>query len=154
MRILFLSAWYPFPANNGSKLRIYNLLKGLSQNHEIHLISFTDEVHVEKSELLEICASVEAVPWKENQLSGIKRLSAKFALTPFSFLDTYSTQMVQAINQLLDQYDFDVVIASQIKTASYAPYFRGLPAVFEEVELGVMYEQFASASTYLSLIHI
>ena len=42
MKILFLSGWFPFPANNGSKIRIYNLLQGLAQFHNITLISFYD----------------------------------------------------------------------------------------------------------------
>ena len=32
MRILFLSLWYPYPTNNGSKIRIFNLLRGLAEN--------------------------------------------------------------------------------------------------------------------------
>ncbi|HFE67392.1 MAG TPA: hypothetical protein ENJ93_09020, partial [Chloroflexi bacterium] len=43
MRVLFLSAWFPFPPNNGSRIRIYNLLRGLAEQHEIHLISFADQ---------------------------------------------------------------------------------------------------------------
>jgi len=40
MRILFLSRWYPFPADNGSRIRIYNLIRQLARCHEVHLISF------------------------------------------------------------------------------------------------------------------
>ena len=47
MRILFLSRWFPFPANNGSKLRVYNLLRGLAQQHQITLLSFADEPAVD-----------------------------------------------------------------------------------------------------------
>ncbi len=147
MNILFLSAWYPYPANNGSKLRIYNLLRGLTQKHAVHLISFTDKPNPDQSQLEEMCASVQAVNWVENQLSGGDRMMAKLSSTPFSFLDTFSDEMVSAINDVLDTQQIDLIIASQIKTASYAPYFRNIPAIFEEVELGVMYEQFAAAES-------
>lgn len=40
MKILFLSRWFPYPTNNGSKIRIYNLLRGLSQLHDVTLLSF------------------------------------------------------------------------------------------------------------------
>ena len=43
MKILFLSRWFPYPMNNGSKIRIYNLLRGLSQHHEVTLLSFADQ---------------------------------------------------------------------------------------------------------------
>ena len=39
MKVLFLSAWYPYPPNNGSKLRIFNLLRGMAQHHEVSLLS-------------------------------------------------------------------------------------------------------------------
>lgn len=42
MKILFLSRWFPYPMNNGSKIRIYNLLRGLSRHHEVTLLSFAD----------------------------------------------------------------------------------------------------------------
>ena len=29
--------------NNGAKLRIYNLLRGLSQHHDVTLLSFADQ---------------------------------------------------------------------------------------------------------------
>ncbi|MFO7698192.1 MAG: glycosyltransferase family 4 protein [Anaerolineae bacterium] len=35
MRILFLSAWYPYPPTNGSELRAYYLLRGLAERHEV-----------------------------------------------------------------------------------------------------------------------
>lgn len=148
MNVLFLSAWYPYPANNGSKLRIFNLLKGLSQSHQVHLVSFTDDPCPSEAELLEFCASVKAIPWKVGQLTGVRRRLAPFASTPQSFLDTFSQEMVDAINLILDDQEIDLIIASQIKTASYSNHFRGLPAIFEEAELGVMYEQYAAAENY------
>ena len=38
MRILFLSAWCPLPADNGSKLRITHLLRELSRQHQVDLL--------------------------------------------------------------------------------------------------------------------
>lgn len=35
MRILFLSAWYPYPPDNGSKIRVYHLLRALAARHEV-----------------------------------------------------------------------------------------------------------------------
>lgn len=40
MRILFLSTWFPYPFDDGSKLRVYHLLRALGQTHEVTLISF------------------------------------------------------------------------------------------------------------------
>ena len=45
MRILFLSRWFPYPTNNGAKLRVYHLLRGLATRHEVTLVSFADELN-------------------------------------------------------------------------------------------------------------
>lgn len=40
MKVLFISAVFPYPLHSGGQIRIYNLLKQLSQRHEITLVSF------------------------------------------------------------------------------------------------------------------
>ncbi len=152
MKILFLSAWFPYPANNGSKLRIFNLLRGLSQTHEVILISFSDQPDPDTTELNKICSAVHIVPWEEKQLSSVNKLIARFSSTPISFLQTHSQQMVDQIANALGHHEIDLVIASQIKTASYGKYFRGLPALFEEIELGVMYGEYVDAKSWFNRI--
>ncbi|MFQ5577906.1 MAG: glycosyl transferase family 1, partial [Anaerolineae bacterium] len=66
MNILLLSRWFPYPANNGSKLRIYNLLRGLADHHNVTLLSFADrpDIDPQAPELLSLCREVQVVPWK------------------------------------------------------------------------------------------
>lgn len=40
MKILFISAVFPYPLHSGGQIRIYNLLKSLSKKHQITLLSF------------------------------------------------------------------------------------------------------------------
>lgn len=40
MKLLFLSTWFPYPPDNGSKLRVYHLLRSLAERHEVTLLSF------------------------------------------------------------------------------------------------------------------
>ena len=149
MNILFLSAWYPYPANNGSRLRIYNLLKGLaSAQHQITLISFVDQPEVDLSGLSEICKEVITVPWESNLLSTRQKRFAFLSKTPQSFLDTFSEKMANAIRMVFQHSEIDLVIASQIKAGAYGKYLQGTPAIFEELELGVMYDQFAAADSF------
>jgi hypothetical protein len=42
MRVLFLYRWFPYPADNGSRIRIYNLLKALGSRWQVDLISFAE----------------------------------------------------------------------------------------------------------------
>ena len=66
MKILFLSRWFPDPPNNGSKIRILNLLRILAENHQISLLSFDDEPDnpAQVEGLKTICEQVITILWK------------------------------------------------------------------------------------------
>jgi glycosyltransferase involved in cell wall biosynthesis len=142
MRILFLSRWFPWPPANGSKLRIYNLLRGLAQQHEVTLLSFVDQPSADPlaPELHSLCQDVRLVLWK---VFKPDRLIAQFRLlgrTPRSIADTFSSEMAENIQEILSARNYDLVIASQLGTACYSQYFRGTPALFEEAEVGLLFD--------------
>jgi len=143
MNILFLSQWFPFPANNGSKIRIYNLLQGLSQVHDITLFSFYNprETVIDGSARYPFCSRVQLVPWKPFEAKSRKATLGLFSLTPRSLLDTHSEEMETLIFNAASHGKFDLIIASQLTMASYFPSFGGLPAIFEELELGIFVDQ-------------
>lgn len=144
MRILFLSPWYPYPTNNGSKLRIYNLLRGLAPHHQVTLLSFADQPQVDLTypELRSLCSEIQVAPWKPFQPHSWRARLGFFSLMPRSVIDTFSPEMAQRIKQALTERSYDLIIASQAGMAGYGAYFGGLAALFEEVELGVPYENF------------
>ncbi len=147
MQILFLSAWFPYPPNNGSKLRIYNLLRGLAEKHEITLISFADQPGIDPDvpELKDLCRKIRVVPVTWFNPGSLRARLAIFSPKPRSIIDTFSPQMAETIAEEVHIYPFDLVIASQTRMAGYRPSFRRLPALFEEVEVGVLYGNFAEA---------
>lgn len=149
MNILFLSGWFPYPSDNGSKLRISSLLKGLASKHEISLLSFADkpEKAIDKKAAQVYCRDVQVVPWKEYHPENRRARLGFLDLRPRSIVDTFSSEMEQRINQTLATQTYNVVIASQLTTAGYAHMFRGLPALFEEAELGIFFEQFTNAKS-------
>lgn len=151
MKILFLSRWFPFPVDNGSKIRIHNLLRGLSQVHDVTLLSFYDPNEVSLSDVSQypFCSQVQVVPWKPFDAKSRKAKAGLFRSTPRSLLDTYSLEMESLIRQALASEKYDLVIASQLTMASYAPIFEGMPAIFEEVELGLYLQQVYSRSNWI-----
>jgi glycosyltransferase involved in cell wall biosynthesis len=153
MRILFLSRWFPYPMNNGSKIRIYNLLRGLSQHHDVTLLSFADQAGVspEAPEVRAVCSKVQVIPWREFDPGTLRARLGFFSLKPRSVVDTFSPEMAAAITQTLTAEKFDLVIASQLQMAAYAPYFQGLPAIFEEFEIGLFHDQAFSADGKIRL---
>jgi glycosyltransferase involved in cell wall biosynthesis len=149
MNILFLSGWYPHPPNNGSKLRILGLLRGLAQHHEVTLLSFTDRPNVDPdaSPVRSLCHEVQVLPWRAFNPRTRRARLGFLSPTPRSVIDTFSQDMAQRIEQTVSQRDFDLVIASQLRMAGYGRHFQGLPALFEEVETGVPYQHFAQATS-------
>lgn len=147
MKVLFLSRWFPIPANNGSKLRVLNLLKGLAGKHEVTLLSFADAgADLSSPKLSDLCAEVCTVPWQEfdphSRGARMGFLSAK----PRSIIDTFSLEMAREITQTLSRKKYDLVIASQLPMAAYYPYYKDVPALFEELELGSVVEDSRHAS--------
>ena len=147
MKILFLSRWFPFPTNNGSKLRIFNLLKGLASAHEVTLLTFADEPNAVAAwpELEALCCSIKVVAWRPFNPDSWQARLGFFSLKPRSVVDTYSPEMRQHIEDELATGCYDLIIASQWLMASYQPYFGAVPAIFEEVEVGLHYQQYAEA---------
>ena len=143
MKILFLSRWFPYPINNGSKLRIYNLLRGLNQHHDVTLLSFADQVGVnpEAPEIREICSKIKVIPWREFNPNTLRARLAIFGIKPRSITDTFSSEMAKTITKTLNEAQYDLVIASAIQMAAYYPYFQDVPAIFEELEIGLFYDQ-------------
>jgi glycosyltransferase involved in cell wall biosynthesis len=155
MNILFLSRWFPFPANNGSKLRIHNLLRGLSRHHSITLLSFVEQpvesAHLEMARSL--CADVRFIPWREFAPHSLRARLGVLSLKPRSVVDTFSSEMAHAISTVLDEQKFDVVVASQSPMAAYRPYFKNIPALFEEVEIGLAHGRANSSDMWQSFRH-
>lgn len=62
MKILFVSAVFPYPLYSGGQVRIYNLLKLLSQKHSISLFCFIrDSEEAAYREKVSFCENVETV---------------------------------------------------------------------------------------------
>lgn len=148
-RVLFLSRWFPYPPGNGSKLRIFNLLKVLAAAHEVMLLSFNDQPDkaADVSGLAAWCAGVDVVPWRGFNPDSRRARLGFFNSTPRSMIDTFSPEMAQCIKRQVSQQAIDVIVASQIDMAAYFPYFGGVPALFEEAEVGTLYEQYAHAQS-------
>jgi glycosyltransferase involved in cell wall biosynthesis len=119
MRILFLSTWFPYPPDNGSKIRVYYLLRALAARHKVTLLSFAFETANPDNgkELFSFCESVQTVqrnPFERSFLANALRF-----LSPVPVAMVPVPEMTQAMRRTLAQVPFDVVIASNEVTACY-----------------------------------
>jgi glycosyltransferase involved in cell wall biosynthesis len=136
MRVLFVSAWFPHPPSNGSRLRVHHLLRALAPHHAVTLLCFADEPGIDPAapELRALCQRVRVLPRPVFDPHAWRSRLAWLAPRPASLAATFSAEMADALREAAA--GCDTVVASQIACAAYADYFEARPALFEEVELG------------------
>ncbi|MEI7555284.1 glycosyltransferase family 4 protein [Candidatus Chlorohelix sp.] len=146
MRLVFLSRWLPYPPSNGSKLRIFNLLKQLSaRGYEIHLLTFYedgDAINEAIPNLKEFCSEVECIPYKPYRPTSLKALAGFFSFRPRSLVATYQPQMAIHLKAILNAHLADLVLASQLDMANYgllATKYK-VPCFLEELEIGAIHQ--------------
>jgi glycosyltransferase involved in cell wall biosynthesis len=140
MRILFLSAWFPHPVDNGSKIRISNLLRALARKHDVDLLSFVDSPPGPESAraLASYCrlvGTVTRVPYRPRRL---RALAGYFSPTPRSLVDTHCPEMARALSAQMAAHRYNLVIASEVGAAPYVAQLPSVPKVLEDVELGAI----------------
>ena len=149
MRILYISGWYPYPPDNGARIREYNLIKQLASRHEITLLSFYSSPGSMSQERLDAmrsyCRSVAAVPYKEFNPTGLRAVMALFSTRPRSVVDTYNPEMAKLVESAISSETFDVAVMATQRAAPYAHLIGGIPWVCEEIEQASLYEKYVNA---------
>ena len=128
--------------NNGSKIRVFNLLSQLSKYYQIILLSFSDSPSNAPipQEIRSLCEEIYTIPFRQFNPNSFKSIIGHLSFTPRSILDTYSSEMASCIRKIVKNSNPDVIIASTLGTAIYFKNFSGIPSLFEEVEVGLIYE--------------
>lgn len=120
MQTLFLSTWFPYPPDNGSKLRVYHLLRALAQDHSVTLISFAfDTAQPEPpGDLRSLCADVQIVPVNPFTANAAGALRTFLSARPVASRPIPA--MSRLVTDVLRSGAFDVIIASTEMMADYA----------------------------------
>lgn len=138
MKILLVSSWYPWPTNNGAKLRLRNLLSALSSQHETTLIAgraSTPPSFAGDHEAA-YCHKVIKLDWIPSLPSGLTRLTSFASASPEQVICTVSRAARQAIQRELDSGTYDLIIAFELFAAVQLPSQPGVPTLLEQLELG------------------
>lgn len=153
MKILYLSAWLPYPPINGAKIRIYNLIRQLGVKHEISLLAFARTLPIQPSsnylpELEKYCRSVQVVRAREFDPKGMLALKGFFSAVPRSVIQTYSDEMAGMINDAMLREKYDVVIASEVSAPSLVSFLASritsTPRILDALEIALAKEMFQS----------
>ncbi len=122
MKILVLSTWFPYPLNQGSKIRAFHLIKALAEQNEITLISFEDvPIQPEwKQEIEKYCKNVIIFPKPPFVYQKIKLLLGFLSPKPSTVFAGYSKKFEELVLQTAKQAKPDLIFAFTFVTAPYA----------------------------------
>ncbi len=128
MKILIITNFVPYPPTTGAGLRVFNLLKHISQRHEVHLLSLFNPWRSEDqgvAHLETLCAQVEVISRRpRSRLENWRRLlwGTLRGESRRNVLD-YFEGMAERIRELTEDEHFDVV---QIHHTHMAPYVKAI----------------------------
>lgn len=136
MNLLFLTPQSPYPAHQGTSLRNFNILRGLTKDNHITLLSYVESYGVPEapSQLTTLCEQIIAVPAPTRSTSRRlwQLISSK---QPDMAMRLYSPQFTAALETVLRSQKFDVVQIEGIELAWTIPTIRkeapGLPVVYD-----------------------
>ena len=111
MRILMFTPYVPYPPNSGGRTRTFNLIKNLSQKHEITSFSFLRADHDEPylSELKKYCHKIEIFRRKKSFQSLTKILRTGFSPFPYLVNMYRDPSVTQAIARELKENKYDLI---------------------------------------------
>lgn len=140
MNILIVSAWCPFPADNGSRLRAFHLITQLArQGHRLTLIAMgQDDSDLERAQagLAPLCAGgVTLFPSRFFRPGTLKSRLGYFSPKPRMLLDTWQPEAAREIARQCHDGPHDVVLALELGIAHYIPSDTPRPCILDQVEV-------------------
>src|SRR6185503_4426889 len=110
MKILMVSSYLPYPLHSGGQVRLYNLIKELSDEHEITLIC-EKRIHQTAKDVQEVEKICKKVITVDRHKQWTLKNIAKSAFSPNSFLTTGHThsKMQHVIKEELKKVKFDLI---------------------------------------------
>ena len=111
MKILIVSSYLPYPLKSGGEIRLYNLIKNISEKHEITLICEMRDYQTKEDivEVKQFCKKVITVKRKK-QWSAANILKTGLSMNPFLIVGHTSEEMKLAIKDELVSLSFNIKI--------------------------------------------
>ncbi|MCL4871493.1 MAG: glycosyltransferase [Anaerolineae bacterium] len=133
MKILLLTQVLPYPPDSGPKVKTWNVLKYLAQNHELTLVSFVrGDQSAEIAHLKTICHAVHTVPIERKAVDDMGYLlKSVLSNQPFLMVRDDRAAMRQLLAQLCAQTQFDIAHADQLNMAQYAEQVPGAAKILD-----------------------
>ena len=127
MRVLVLSTWFPYPPDNGAKIRAYHLIRALSERHAVTLAAFRPASTAEAARP----DRVEVIPVVDDPFRHVNKPQIVKYASPIPLAFWPSRAMRDTIRQSTASRCFDAVVAIQTPVARYAASIPDVPRVID-----------------------
>jgi glycosyltransferase involved in cell wall biosynthesis len=131
-KILIISPYCPYPARDGGKVRLYNLIKHLSNYNDVYLLAYT-EPEADKSFLNEetFCKKIFTV--ERNEDLAIYKNDIPRCVSFF-----YTQAMIEKLAEVLKEVKPDAVQIDFLVMTQYAKHITGYPVYYTEHDMSTI----------------
>lgn len=137
MKLLVVSSWFPYPPDNGSRIRAYQLLRQLALRHRVTLVCLDSPRSPDDLRPLEdLTVGLQAIqlPRSTDWHSAVR---GWFSPVPRHYVQTENLDVRALVHASPGRYD--AAIAFQPKAGVYVADLAGtMPTVLDEMEVGLM----------------
>jgi sugar transferase (PEP-CTERM/EpsH1 system associated) len=135
MKILFLTARFPYPPLKGDQVRSYNQIRLLARSHRITLLSFAgaqvSEQH--RQQMAAYCEQVITLPLNRAGL-GINLLRTFHTAYPLQTMVYHTPRMHRTLHTLLRGEHFDLAHVQLARMAPYLEAQQQIPRVLDFID--------------------
>lgn len=149
MKILMVSSYLPYPLFSGGHIRLYNIIKNLSKNHQITLVC-EKRAYQNGQDIAEVgkfCKKIITVDRKKQwTLKNIFKTG--FSKYPFLVTGHTHSQMKREIKKILEKEKFDLIHVETFYIMQNLPKVT-VPVVLTEHNIeSLVYERFKQSTPF------
>ncbi|CAL95886.1 TIGR03087 family PEP-CTERM/XrtA system glycosyltransferase [Azoarcus olearius] len=132
MKILYVCHRFPFPPKRGGKIRPFNMIRHLSQQHQVTVCSLArSEAEAEEGRgIAPHCAGYE-MGRVSNPVQVIRMVARLPTPVPSSMGFFYSPDLARRIKALIAREAFDLIFVHCSSVAQYVADVRGIPKILD-----------------------
>ena len=133
MKILMVSSYLPYPLSSGGHIRLYNIIKNLSRNHQITLVCEKRpyQTNEDIKEISKFCKEIITVDRKKQwTLNNI--IKTGFSKYPFLVMGHTHSQMKREIEKILEKENFDLIHVETFYVMQNLPNKISIPVILTE----------------------
>ena len=132
MKILYVCHRFPYPPKRGGKIRPFNMIRHLSQAHEVVVCSLARSVtETEEAQGIAPFCSEFHVAQVDDRVQTLRMIAS--LPTPITASASYfhSTRLARKIDQLLAERRFDLIFVHCSSVAHYVKNVRNVPKILD-----------------------